>query len=181
MSWADFYLVCFVVGFFLSLVMFLGGGMHLHVPAFPFSLAGGALPRRRTCRARGRCARHANFAVQSDYTDGVSGVVWRHGIFADAAFGDLVLGSAGDIAFERHRRRGNHLFVYEPGAEFRGRSAGSGGLRNGRRAGQIVDSDSRGRYRGVDLLAGGNAAGLRGTHGRCVSDFEGDGSCGHAL
>ncbi len=31
MSWADFYLVCFVVGFFLSLVMFLAGGSHLHV------------------------------------------------------------------------------------------------------------------------------------------------------
>src|SRR5260370_35775221 len=36
MTWADFYLVCFVVGFFLSLVMFLGGGMHLHVPHFHF-------------------------------------------------------------------------------------------------------------------------------------------------
>jgi len=36
MTWADFYLVCFIVGFFLSLVMFLGGGMHLHVPHFHF-------------------------------------------------------------------------------------------------------------------------------------------------
>jgi membrane protein implicated in regulation of membrane protease activity len=36
MTWADFYLVCFVVGFFLSLVMFVGGGMHLHVPHFHF-------------------------------------------------------------------------------------------------------------------------------------------------
>jgi membrane protein implicated in regulation of membrane protease activity len=38
MSWADFYLVCFVVGFFLSLVMFLAGGSHLHVhiPHFHF-------------------------------------------------------------------------------------------------------------------------------------------------
>ena len=36
MTWADFYLVCFVVGFFLSLVMFLGGGLHLHVPHFHF-------------------------------------------------------------------------------------------------------------------------------------------------
>jgi membrane protein implicated in regulation of membrane protease activity len=32
MSWADFYLVCFVVGFFLSLLMFLTGGLHLHFP-----------------------------------------------------------------------------------------------------------------------------------------------------
>jgi membrane protein implicated in regulation of membrane protease activity len=29
MTWADFYLVCFVVGLFLSLVMFLAGGAHL--------------------------------------------------------------------------------------------------------------------------------------------------------
>jgi membrane protein implicated in regulation of membrane protease activity len=36
MTWADFYLVCFVVGFFLSLLMFLGGGLHLHVPHFHF-------------------------------------------------------------------------------------------------------------------------------------------------
>ena len=36
MTWADFYLVCFIVGFFLSLLMFLGGGLHLHVPHFHF-------------------------------------------------------------------------------------------------------------------------------------------------
>jgi membrane protein implicated in regulation of membrane protease activity len=34
MTWADFYLVCFVVGFFLSMLMFLAGGMHLHIPHF---------------------------------------------------------------------------------------------------------------------------------------------------
>lgn len=39
MTWADFYLVCFVVGFFLSLVMFLAGGVrfphiHIHLPGF---------------------------------------------------------------------------------------------------------------------------------------------------
>ena len=32
MTWADFYLVCFVVGFFLSLLMFLAGGLHFHLP-----------------------------------------------------------------------------------------------------------------------------------------------------
>jgi membrane protein implicated in regulation of membrane protease activity len=36
MTWADFYLVCFVVGSFLSALMFLGGGLHLHVPHFHF-------------------------------------------------------------------------------------------------------------------------------------------------
>lgn len=39
MTWADFYLVCFVVGFFLSVLMFLAGGfrfphMHIHLPGF---------------------------------------------------------------------------------------------------------------------------------------------------
>ena len=37
MTWADFYLVCFVVGLFLSVVMFLAGGahfphVHVHLP-----------------------------------------------------------------------------------------------------------------------------------------------------
>jgi membrane protein implicated in regulation of membrane protease activity len=39
MTWADFYLVCFVVGFFLSVLMFLAGGLrlnflhfHIHLP-----------------------------------------------------------------------------------------------------------------------------------------------------
>jgi membrane protein implicated in regulation of membrane protease activity len=36
MTWADFYLVCFVVGFFLSALMFLGGSLHLHFPHFHF-------------------------------------------------------------------------------------------------------------------------------------------------
>lgn len=39
MTWDDFYLVCFVVGFFLSIVMCLAGGfrvphMHIHLPGF---------------------------------------------------------------------------------------------------------------------------------------------------
>jgi membrane protein implicated in regulation of membrane protease activity len=40
MTWADFYLVCFVVGFFLSLLMFLAGGLHLHIPHFHFHAPG---------------------------------------------------------------------------------------------------------------------------------------------
>ena len=34
MTWADFYLVCFVVGFVLSVVMFFAGGFGLHWPHF---------------------------------------------------------------------------------------------------------------------------------------------------
>ncbi len=32
MNWATFYLVCFVVGFVFSMLMFLSGGLHLHLP-----------------------------------------------------------------------------------------------------------------------------------------------------
>ena len=32
MSWSDFYLVCFLVGFLLSLLAFLAGTGHLHIP-----------------------------------------------------------------------------------------------------------------------------------------------------
>lgn len=40
MTWADFYLVCFVVGFFLSVVTFLMGGARLHVPHWSSHLPG---------------------------------------------------------------------------------------------------------------------------------------------
>ena len=32
MTWADFYLVCFVVGLFLSVLLFVTGGLHFHTP-----------------------------------------------------------------------------------------------------------------------------------------------------
>ncbi|HYM07649.1 MAG TPA: hypothetical protein VEU11_13910 [Terriglobales bacterium] len=36
MTWADFYLICFALGFFFSLLSFLAGGLrwHLHLPHF---------------------------------------------------------------------------------------------------------------------------------------------------
>jgi membrane protein implicated in regulation of membrane protease activity len=39
MTWADFYLTCFAVGFLLSAISFVAGGMrwHLHLPHFPHS------------------------------------------------------------------------------------------------------------------------------------------------
>ena len=40
MTWADFYLVCFVVGFFLSTVTFLMGGARLHVPHLHLHIPG---------------------------------------------------------------------------------------------------------------------------------------------
>jgi membrane protein implicated in regulation of membrane protease activity len=37
MTWADFYLICFAVGFLLSAISFIAGGMrwHLHLPHLP--------------------------------------------------------------------------------------------------------------------------------------------------
>jgi membrane protein implicated in regulation of membrane protease activity len=32
MTWPDFYLLCFIVGFALSVLSFLGGAVHLHLP-----------------------------------------------------------------------------------------------------------------------------------------------------
>ena len=40
MTWAHFYLVCFVVGFFLSVLMFLAGGLHVHLPHVHVHLPG---------------------------------------------------------------------------------------------------------------------------------------------
>jgi membrane protein implicated in regulation of membrane protease activity len=40
MTWADFYLVCFVVGFFLSAVLYLAGGLHFHSPHFHIHMPG---------------------------------------------------------------------------------------------------------------------------------------------
>jgi membrane protein implicated in regulation of membrane protease activity len=35
MTWSDFYLICFAVGFLLSAISFIAGGLHWHVPFFP--------------------------------------------------------------------------------------------------------------------------------------------------
>ena len=37
MTWADFYLICFAVGFLLSAISFVAGGlrMHVHLPHLP--------------------------------------------------------------------------------------------------------------------------------------------------
>lgn len=40
MNWSDFYLVCFLVGFILSLVSLLAGSVHLHLPHLHAHLGG---------------------------------------------------------------------------------------------------------------------------------------------
>jgi membrane protein implicated in regulation of membrane protease activity len=46
MSWSDFYLLCFLVGFSLSVISFLAGAVHVHLPFnmhFPFHGHGGGV------------------------------------------------------------------------------------------------------------------------------------------
>jgi membrane protein implicated in regulation of membrane protease activity len=43
MTWAAFYLTCFVVGFTLSLLSFVGGGLRWHLPHFPHHSGGSHL------------------------------------------------------------------------------------------------------------------------------------------
>ena len=45
MTWSDFYLLCFLVGFSLSVLSFLAGAVHIHLPFkmhLPFHGAEGA-------------------------------------------------------------------------------------------------------------------------------------------
>jgi membrane protein implicated in regulation of membrane protease activity len=44
MSWSDFYLLCFIVGFSLSLLSFLAGAVHVHLPFKMHLPFGGARP-----------------------------------------------------------------------------------------------------------------------------------------
>ena len=55
MTWADFYLVCFVVGFFLSLVIFVMGSARLHLPRVHVNLPG-LHPHGTTVHAHGHAA-----------------------------------------------------------------------------------------------------------------------------
>src|SRR3954468_4426337 len=51
MTWADFYLICFAVGFAFSVLSFLMGGHHWHLP-FHFHLHGGGPVVHTTSDAR---------------------------------------------------------------------------------------------------------------------------------
>lgn len=44
MTWADIYLICFLVGFLLSTISFLLGTVHLHVPHLHFHFHGPEMP-----------------------------------------------------------------------------------------------------------------------------------------
>lgn len=60
MTWADFYLICFVLGIAFSLLSALSGGarLKLHIPHFPHAHAGGGIPGAGS-------AHHAGTRVES--------------------------------------------------------------------------------------------------------------------
>ncbi|MGA2356440.1 MAG: hypothetical protein ABSG02_18245 [Terriglobales bacterium] len=67
MTWADFYLTCFAVGFLLSAISFVAGGMrwHLHLPHFPHAGVhgmGGHAPVGHAAAAQGTTAAGSNMA-----------------------------------------------------------------------------------------------------------------------
>src|SRR5260370_8048968 len=58
MTWSDFYLLCFFVGFLFSVLSFLGGATHIHLPArfhwpFHFGHHAGGMAGRGKMHARG--------------------------------------------------------------------------------------------------------------------------------
>ena len=75
MTWAIFYLVCFLVGVTLSVLSFLGGSFHL--PHFHVHVPHAHMPhgRARTCGRPGQ--RDAVSQLRNDH--GISGVVRRTG------------------------------------------------------------------------------------------------------
>ena len=60
MTWADFYLICFAVGFLLSAISFIAGGLrwHLHLPHFPRWLWAADTLTLDTLRSGTRTASH---------------------------------------------------------------------------------------------------------------------------
>ena len=84
MSWETFYLVCFLVGFFFSLLSFLAGfGLHLHLPEVCMCTPGAW--RGQEARTRPSISERLR----------VSGVVRRHRLSADSLFERLGPAGAG--------------------------------------------------------------------------------------
>ena len=79
MTWEVFYFVCFLVGFLLSLLTFVAGAAHLHLP---HGLHGSGPRPRRPWRLE-----IGPVVVQLRHHHGLSGLVRRHRISADALLG----------------------------------------------------------------------------------------------
>ena len=189
MTWADFYLICFAVGFFFSLLSFLAGGMrwHLHLPHFshvhvatPPVAAGHGAPAGHspaTAARRGAvnprpCRPH--FALQFHHRDRIPGLVRGAGYLLTRFSGVWFVTGLG-LAVVSGLVGGTHCVSFsQPGVDLAGRKHGSRRLRNDRRAGPSLGLDP-GEWHGRNhLLAGGHAAHLRRPRNRWSGSGEGN-------
>jgi len=70
MTWADFYLICFAVGFLLSAVSFIAGGLHWHLPHFPHGaghVGAGHVPMAHGSAGQGTAPRAGHDAPMSPF------------------------------------------------------------------------------------------------------------------
>jgi membrane protein implicated in regulation of membrane protease activity len=72
MTWADFYLICFAVGFLLSAISYIAGGMrwHLHLPHFPHDgghVGAGHAPAAHGSASNGAAAHTGHHAPVSPF------------------------------------------------------------------------------------------------------------------
>ena len=196
MTWADFYLICFAVGFLFSLLSFLAGGMrwHLHPPHFLH----GHVAMPHVGGGHGAPAGHApahptspGQEVAMDQTvkfrrstssprrrswPGLGGWISPYPFFRC-----LVCHRVGLCCNQRSGRRRDCVSLSQPGADFAGRKHGPRRLRNDWRAGQSLGFDPRGWYGRNHLLAGRYTAQLRCSRSRCGPGGEGNRSDGHTL
>jgi len=86
MTWSDFYLVCFLVGFSLSVLSFLSGAAHLHLPFklhFPLhggGHAGGAHGAVHGGTAGGKGASHSGHLSWFNATTAMAFLAWFGGV-----------------------------------------------------------------------------------------------------
>lgn len=134
MTWADFYLTCFAVGFLLSAISFVAGGMrwHLHLPHFPHAgVHGPAGPAAGGHGAGGHAAGSANNSAGArsgheaamspfNFVTLTAFLAWFGGIgFLITRFSEhMVRARAVDCAGGGTVRRGNCFSVSHTRADF---------------------------------------------------------------
>ena len=81
MTWADFYLVCFVVGIAFSLVSILGGGSrwHFHVPRFPHAHGSGSIAHAGHAGGRSGDGSHAGHISVFNFVTLTAFLAWFGG------------------------------------------------------------------------------------------------------
>ena len=151
MTWSDFYLVCFLVGFGLSALALLAGSVHLHMPHL--HVHHGVHISARGGGGGAADLSWFNFGTIAAFLAWFGGTGYLLEHYYHVWF-VLALGVA---IVQRPGRRGGGVLVPGQGADGAGGGARSGRLRHGRRARQAEHSHPRRRHRRIDLFAGGHA------------------------